>query len=269
MIYTKIQAPDYLKPYVRFFLIIESQEQISQPVRFNVFTDGYPGLIFQQEGIFSDNRMKPLPRLLLHGPITKYSEKTVKEKYNNLLVCLKPNALKTVFGIDAALLTDTYCDLNNMLKSSLTLSLFEARSVNEKITIVSHFLWMLATQNKHCQNRTVEYVMEALMNKNGIYSNGIYSIKECCSYVGISERSLERLMMENIGVSPKLFMRIQRFQSALSLINTNPFRSFTDICYQLNYADQSHQIREFKEFAGMTPKQFKLRDPQLILNFAD
>lgn len=68
----------------------------------------------------------------------------------------------------------------------------------------------------------------------------------------LSERSLERSFRQYLGLSPKEYLRHLRF---LKLIQINPElnRSGTDLTYELGYFDQSHFIREFKHFTGMTP----------------
>jgi AraC-like DNA-binding protein len=47
-----------------------------------------------------------------------------------------------------------------------------------------------------------------------------------------------------------------RFEKALSLIRSNSFDNLSDIAYHLDFTDQSHFIKDFKEFSGFTPKVF-------------
>lgn len=84
-----------------------------------------------------------------------------------------------------------------------------------------------------------------------------------------SERSLERLFKSYIGVTPALFHRINRFQSALDHLRGVHFRSLTDVAYEHDYADQSHYIREFKEFAGVSPKKYLSQAHEQARNFPE
>ena len=87
--------------------------------------------------------------------------------------------------------------------------------------------------------------------------------------LNITERSLERYFKQYVGISPKLYARINRFQTALETLRKSNFDSLTDIAYQNNYFDQSHFIRDFKEFAGTTPKHFLHQANEQVANFPE
>lgn len=95
------------------------------------------------------------------------------------------------------------------------------------------------------------------------------SLDKIQSELNLSERSLERIFKADIGISPKLFFRINRFQTSLSYIRQQSFKSLAEVAYNHLYADQSHYIREFKEFAGTTPKQFLLHANEQVENFPE
>jgi AraC-like DNA-binding protein len=59
--------------------------------------------------------------------------------------------------------------------------------------------------------------------------------------------------MRAIGVSPHQYIRIARFQEAVRLIKASQFETWSELAYDLNYADQSHFIKDVKEFSGFTP----------------
>nr|ELA7361934.1 helix-turn-helix transcriptional regulator [Elizabethkingia anophelis] len=80
---------------------------------------------------------------------------------------------------------------------------------------------------------------------------------------------LERYFKQHIGISPNLYTRINRFQLALENIRQTQFDKLTDIAYQCNYYDQSHFIREFKEFSGTSPKRFLRQANEQVANFPE
>ncbi len=71
----------------------------------------------------------------------------------------------------------------------------------------------------------------------------------------ISTRYLNMLFTQYTGLPPKLFCKINRFQQSLVLVNNNE-EKLTDVAYSSGYFDQSHFIREFKQFTGLTPNAF-------------
>jgi AraC-like DNA-binding protein len=83
-------------------------------------------------------------------------------------------------------------------------------------------------------------------------------LSEVLSDLNLSERSLERLFLAHVGITPVLYTRITRFQAAVVLLRRDKTdirrpRSLTDIAHSLGYFDQSHFIRDFRLFSGVTP----------------
>ena len=84
------------------------------------------------------------------------------------------------------------------------------------------------------------------------------NLDKLASDCNISNRNLQKLFKERIGVSPKFFVRIARFQYVLQHLISDPSASLTGVTYSAGYYDQAHCIREFKEFTGLTPSQFQV-----------
>ena len=70
---------------------------------------------------------------------------------------------------------------------------------------------------------------------------------------GLSERQLQREFARRVGVSPKTFSRIVRFQNLVRRIERSADPNLLESALELGYYDQSHMIREFNEFAGKSP----------------
>ncbi|MCE7923636.1 MAG: AraC family transcriptional regulator [Haliscomenobacteraceae bacterium CHB4] len=79
---------------------------------------------------------------------------------------------------------------------------------------------------------------------------GNISLSELQRSLRLSERSLQRRFRQSVGLPPKLYLRIRRFQTSLAQIQRQDFDRLTDIAYDNGYADQSHFLRDFKEFTG-------------------
>ena len=59
-----------------------------------------------------------------------------------------------------------------------------------------------------------------------------------------------------IGITPKQYQRVLRFNDVFVQMQGDQFLSWSDIAYQCGYSDQSHFIREFKNFSGFIPEWF-------------
>lgn len=81
------------------------------------------------------------------------------------------------------------------------------------------------------------------------------SIQTICRQTGTYYKKLERLFQASVGYSPKQYYRIVRFNKAIRQIDGH--RPLTAIGYDCGYFDQSHFIREFRRFTGMTPRSFQ------------
>ena len=75
----------------------------------------------------------------------------------------------------------------------------------------------------------------------------------------IQARRLQRVFLEEIGVTAKIYCRIARFNHAKSTIENNPEIDLRKLAYECGYADQSHFTRNFREMFGITPADFKAR----------
>lgn len=71
--------------------------------------------------------------------------------------------------------------------------------------------------------------------------------------VGLSQRRLIELFTAEVGVPPKLFARLQRFQRAMSAVRGGPEVGWAELAAACGYYDQSHLIRDFKELSGFSP----------------
>jgi AraC-like DNA-binding protein len=72
-------------------------------------------------------------------------------------------------------------------------------------------------------------------------------------WLKISERQFQRRFIRATGVSPHQYIRVGRFQEAVRLMKTSRFNRLSDLAHHLSYADQSHFIKDVKEFSGFTP----------------
>jgi AraC-like DNA-binding protein len=78
---------------------------------------------------------------------------------------------------------------------------------------------------------------------------------------GYSHRRFIALFREAVGLTPKRYARVRRFQAALARLESEPQARWADLAMDLGYSDQAHFAREFREFSGLTPQEYRRAAP--------
>ncbi|PZR27883.1 MAG: AraC family transcriptional regulator [Citrobacter freundii] len=263
-----IPPPEHLKDYVRYFWTLESDNSAETPKTFKAIADGSPGMIFQHsdEGSFYQFDKKLAP-VFLYGQTTVCTEISSPAAFSTIGVYFAPHVLKSVFGLKASELTDSCIDIGEIAgKQGFPLEdrLLEAKNFEEKSIILSEYLSLQLKQHKAQEDSLLTHIIDRINR-----CNGVISVKDLQTLSGLSERSFERRFQQSIGVSPKLYSRICRFQASLKQLRENDFQKLSDIAFENEYSDQSHFIRAFKEFAGFSPKEFQKRSNEQVANFPE
>lgn len=87
-------------------------------------------------------------------------------------------------------------------------------------------------------------------------SKGNITIDFLASNTCLSRKQFERIFQAHIGISPKQYLKIVRFQNAIFIKQNSKAITLTDLAYESGYYDQSHFIKEIKDLAGKTPKNY-------------
>ncbi|MEO8333600.1 MAG: helix-turn-helix transcriptional regulator [bacterium] len=82
------------------------------------------------------------------------------------------------------------------------------------------------------------------------------TVRSVASSLGRSERHLQPVFEESVGLSPKLYLRMIRVQRALRFAEREPTHSWGEVSAKCGFYDQSHLTPEFLQFAGSTPSMF-------------
>ena len=263
MKYHQIQPPPYLQDYVRYYWALESSGRPDEQVHFVTIADGSPGIIFQQSPGASFQEGKQLAGIFMYGQTTAHTRIVSPATFSTIGVYFYPHALKSIFGMDSNELTDDCLDLDLFLNGKRLMERLESTSdITEKANILSECLWEQVCRHDHSLQAATRYALQRI-----IRSQGSISMKDLRQELQVSERTLERRFQEGVGLSPTLFGRICRFQASLNQLRSQSYDKLSDIAFEQEYADQSHFIRNFKEFTGLTPFQFRKSIQETVENF--
>jgi AraC-like DNA-binding protein len=85
-------------------------------------------------------------------------------------------------------------------------------------------------------------------------------VRELAREAGLSRRRFAQLFREQIGLTPKLYCRLQRFQNALKQIASGVSVDWAQLALAAGYCDQAHLAREFRDFSGLSPTAYLASD---------
>jgi AraC-like DNA-binding protein len=250
-----LPTPEELKEYVECFRMAEYTGQAGLEIK--VSLNGRPGIVFQHnqglspvESITTPSKLNSsVPTLYVYGQTTEPGVMNHKKgPYSMAQVILKPHALKSLLGINAAALTNGMVELNEFSAGDLNVRLVDAGNQEERVTHLTGFLLARLKQAK-TRDRLIEESLR-LIHRNTVSIN----VRTLLEHLNISERQFERRFRQTVGISAQFYIRVRRFNQAIKLMETGQYQRLTDVAYALNFHDQSHFIRDIKAFSGFSPK---------------
>lgn len=245
-----------LEAFVKDIFILES-DLINSENKIPFYADGFPGIIYSK----SDNpfylmpRNKKLSNFYLYGQTIEPISLNVLGSYKLLCIRMYPFAARILLGVDPKILNDDCYDLK-LIKGVNTLqTLLELNQTNNESDLIE----ILANYfNELLENASLnpDYRMKLAINLI-LNTNGSISIKNIRDKLHVTERTLERHFLKEVGVTAKQFAKIIQFSSSMKQITDEDYFNLTEIGYDNGFADQSHFIRSFKKFTGKTPKEYQ------------
>ncbi|HET6891712.1 MAG TPA: helix-turn-helix domain-containing protein [Pyrinomonadaceae bacterium] len=176
-------------------------------------------------------------------------------------VHFKPGGAFPFLGLPAGDLADTHVDLETVWGLSagrLRERLCEARTSAERFQLLQE-----ALLSRLCHGLEQHYAVSAALETFWKNQAGP-TVREAAKYLGLSQRRFIQVFKEEVGITPKLFSRIQRFQQTRTFIQQNPSPNWAALALDLGYFDQSHLIREFLEFSSLSPTDYLNRHKSFI-----
>ncbi|MBS1605667.1 MAG: helix-turn-helix transcriptional regulator [Bacteroidetes bacterium] len=257
MKYKEIIPGERLRPFIKCYYSFESESDIE--LDDTVFPGGHMEIIFNLgDGIWrsaSDGCWQTTPPVELWGKITQ--PLAIRSIGINKMLGIKFYAHSAALFLNEELsgFNDQIADLRDLLGHpvrTLHERLKEKQDLNGRVALLEDFLLSRLTE-KDRRVRSITMVGKIIREMQ--HNPDLNSIRIIAGQYNISSRYLGKLFLQYTGVTPKLYDKIRRFQQSLRLITENQ-SSFTAIAYNCGYFDQSHFIRDFKQFAGFTPSSY-------------
>jgi len=195
-----------------------------------------------------ENNFNTATSCTLMGPQITPFKLLVEESHKTVSIIFQPGGLNRFLNIPMTEIFDNgYCarevvgrEIEELLDKS-----HDTITLNELDTIIQTYF--LRKLSKIKDPLPIDFALQQLLTNHNLNMDKIAGM--AC----MSIRSFERKCKERLGMPAKMYARIARFHKAYKMLESRSIISWTDLTYELGYYDQTHFIKDFKEFAKLTP----------------
>lgn len=191
------------------------------------------------------------PKAMIAGQGTERVNYYLPEDYLMFKIQFQSGAFYRLFGTPMSLFTNNNEDAEAVLGNEL-------KAVRERIEAVEDFDTMISIIETYLLKKIKNAKFEALpidtVLQRFCWNN--QSIDKIAQMACLSPRQFERNFLNRMGISPKFYSRIERFNQVLKLKEKLPAQSWMHIAFETGYFDHMHLLRDFKQFTGVVPSNF-------------
>src|SRR5262245_49406112 len=180
-------------------------------------------------------------------------------------VHFKPGGAFRFLGVPASELTNAHVDLEALWgKSTLDLpeQLCAAANRATRFRVLEGAL-VARLANTLAEHRAVRSALDILESRHD--GTGAARTRDLAAYLGLSQRHFIKVFSNQVGITPKQFGRVQRFQRAADLTRSTSTPDWADVVAACGYFDQSHLIHDFQTFSGLSPTEFHRQRSERLL----
>ena len=168
---------------------------------------------------------------------------------------LLPGSAELLFGVPADELAGRHTPLEDLWGHSAVETrerLLEGGSLEQQLEMFESFL-VARLPRVRGLHPAVAHALERFSTTA--------DVREVVRQTGYSHRRFIELFSRAVGLTPKLYCRVLRFQHVVELTAAKQSASWIDVALAAGYSDQSHFNRQFREFAGVTPGEYDELSP--------
>jgi AraC-like DNA-binding protein len=168
------------------------------------------------------------------------------------------STLRRLLGLPMHELIDRVIPLHDLLGrrgDAMTVALADADSLETRISLLESALMQRVTETGALDRRQLQ-ALHLLRTRSDLDISAVGDV------IGYSRKHLADRVRDAVGVGPRSYRRLLRFQGLMRSLTHQAAPDWATLAQRAGYFDQSHLIREFGEFAGMTPTEFMARSLQ-------
>jgi AraC-like DNA-binding protein len=260
-----------LFPYIKHYLFLRSERKGIKKLR--LFSDGNTGIVFTFRNPLISNYKNfrlpyKLPDTFLYGQLTEYKDIFLLGETSLIIVVFQPSGVHQLLGLPADRLIGNIINLEDLFGrkgTDLQEKLVGQTNIQDKVDILNAFFAAIV-KRKIFDNHVIIQASLELINKN----MGLVSVNQLVKYTGYTAKHIERKFVESIGLNPKMFCSIVRLHGFLKFTKEKSSNeTITLLAYEAGYSDQSHLVKDFCKYTGMTPGEYINKTTKLTVNFIE
>lgn len=259
-----INPTGILSKYIKNYLIVETYNSIDFMPNERVYPTGNVTMVFHYgpPSIFQKKNSGKIiePNMLICGQQTSYYDVSLSGKTGMILIVFKPHGVKPFFSFPISELLNENLSLHELLKNEVTGledKLFASPDNRQRICLLENFLIKRLINDSegfavhNYEFERVEHAIEIIEN-----SKGQIKTQDIAQEVCLGIKQFERSFSKFVGINPKKYASIVRFQNVIQKRRTYKNISMVQLAFDNGYYDHSHFIHDFKSFTGLSPKEF-------------
>lgn len=275
MLLNEIKPSPFLTEYIRLYRIIDFSFPSGTVVPFKAYPPRPEHCLqFMCKDVetvsYPDDGIAVSPqKVIFMGPHTNVIYRYPGKETLGFQVIFQPGAIYRLANTAANELINRYIDAEAIFGTGLRLineQLFHAQSYPEMIGTVERFLAELV-KKINCKKHRVDEISKAMM-----YENDVFCLDKFLKAAWLSHRQVDRMFSTRIGLAPKQFLQMFRFDKAFRMKNRFPGMDWLSVALHCGYYDYQHLTKDYKAFTGYTPTKFFAIDnhaPERILGDAE
>jgi AraC-like DNA-binding protein len=199
----------------------------------------------------SSERMRRMPGALMSGCYSAPFEFDTRAHASVIGAHFKPAGAAAFLGVAPGEIADSHVALEDLWGRSaveLRERLCTASSTQERFRILERALRGRLPLGRE-PRRAVEHAVAEFGRQPGL------EVGRVTRQLGLSRRRLIQIFTEDVGMTPKRYARVRRFQCALAMATREPSPHWATVALASGYFDQAHLCREWSELTGVSPSQ--------------
>ncbi len=193
------------------------------------------------------------------GMHTITNDRIVFKKFLSLQVVFQPGGMFKLLNIPSEEFTNRFTDAEEVLGKDVqdvNEQLYLAKDYQSMILVIESFLHKKLKATSNVDSAIDSVSREMLAEYDAV------SLDSFIKKAFLSHRQFDRKFQERMGVGPKEFLRLIRFDKAFRMKNKYPEKDWLTIAIHCGYHDYQHLVKDYKAFTGYTPTRFFERDNQ-------